>query len=264
MPCSRAIQIIAASCMALLAWTSPVLAQNPAFRLAYSDVNTYPYQMGDGLEIMQPAGIAIDIIKQAAQDVGITVEFHRLPNKRVLLELQNGVIDGAFIFSHNQERQVFADYPTKNGVPDPARRLAKLSYYLYRNKAGSVDWDGQKFWHLHGPVGANAGYSIIGDLKKWGVTVEEAKNNEQNFHKLRLGRLAAVAAQDHVADLYLQRSGARDVEKLPRPLAEKDYYLIFNHNFAAKNRGQVEQLWNRIGAIRDNMTRTLLPHYPVP
>ena len=243
---------------------TPGIAQNKPFRLAYSDVSTYPYQVGEGLQIPEPAGISIDIIKQAAKDNGITIEFHRLPNKRVLLELQSGVIDGAFIFSHNAERQVFAEYPRKNGVPDPARRVARLSYYLYRQKNSPVTWNGSQFQGLQGPIGANAGYSIIGDLRKMGVTVEEAKSTEQNFNKLQLGRLAAVATQDNIADPYLQKNQLHDIEKLPLPLAEKDYFLIFNRSFTEKNRQQVEKLWDRIGVIRDQITHKQLPHYPPP
>ncbi len=240
------------------------IAQNKPFRLAYSDVSTYPYQVGEGLQIPEPAGIAIDIIKQAAKDSGIAIEFHRLPNKRVLLELQSGVIDGAFIFSHNAQRQAFAEYPRKNGVPDPARRVARLSYFLYRQKNSPVTWNGNQFQGLQGLVGANAGYSIIGDLRKMGVTVEEAKNTEQNFNKLQLGRLAAVATQDNIADPYLQKNQLHDIEKLPLPLVEKDYFLIFNRSFTEKNRPQVEKLWDRIGVIRDQVMRTQLTQYPPP
>lgn len=255
---------IAACQLVLTLGSGACLAQGKIIRLAYSDVSTPPYQVGEGLHIPEPAGIALDIIRQAAQDSGISIEIQRLPNKRVLFELQSGVIDGAFIFSHNAERQAFAEYPKNQGLPDASRRVARLSYYLYRMRGSQVNWNGSQFQHLTGPVGANTGYSVIGDLKKWGVTVEEAKNTEQNFTKLRLGRLAAVATQDNIADFYLQKTRQSDIEKLPQALVEKDYFLIFNRSFAEKNRAEVEKLWNRIGVIRDQVTRTQLPLYPPP
>jgi polar amino acid transport system substrate-binding protein len=264
------LRLLVHHCLAAAFWLALTLyptlcaAQSKPFRLAYSDVSTYPWQVGEGLDMAVPAGIAIDIIRQAAQDTGIAVEFLRLPNKRVLLELQSGVIDGAFIFSHNPERQTYAEYPRKNGVPDSSLRLARLSYYLYRKKNSPVMWNGSQFQGLQGPVGANSGYSIIGDLRKLGVMVEEAKSTEQNFNKLQLGRLDAVATQDNIADPHLQKNQMHDIEKLPVPLIEKDYFLIFNRHFAEKNRPQVERLWNRISMIRDQMVRTQLPHYPPP
>ncbi len=211
-----------------------------------------------------PPGMAIELIRQAAQDLGIEVRFERLPNKRVLLALQNGSIDGAFIYSHNAERATFASFPMRNGQPDPLRRVARLSYYVYQLKGVPPYWDGQQFLPLPRPVGANAGYSVVADLKKMGIDVEEAKNTDQNFNKLRLGRLAAVAAQDVMTDGWLQKTKATDIEKLPLPLVSKDYFLIFGQRYAKEHAALVEKLWDRIAATREQRTRDALPHYPAP
>ena len=239
-------------------------AQALPLRLAYSDVSTYPWQTGEGLEAGNPPGLAVDLIRQAGQDLGIEVVFERLPNKRVLLALQNGSIDGAFIYSHNAERAAFASFPMKNGQPDPLRRVARLSYYIYQLKGAAACWDGQQFSPLPRPIGANAGYSVVGDLKKMGIEVEEAKNTDQNFNKLRLGRLTAVAAQDVMTDGWLQKNKASDIEKLPQPLVSKDYFLVFGQRYAKEHAELVEKLWDRIAATREQRTRDALPRYPAP
>jgi polar amino acid transport system substrate-binding protein len=232
--------------------------------LAYSDVSTWPYQTGEGLEAANPPGVALDLITQVAQDLHFEVNFKRLPNKRVLFALQSGVIDGAFIYSHNQERQGFARYPMRGNEVDGSRRIARLSYYLYRQKGSNVQWDGRRFVNLSGIIGANAGYSVVADLKKLGVAVEEAKTTEQNFNKLKLGRVAGVAAQSEMTDPFLQKHGITDVEKFPVPIISKDYFLIFSQSFAEKNPQLIEQIWNRIGETRDARTRAALPNYPPP
>ncbi len=240
------------------------MVQALELRLAYSDVSTYPWQTGEGLQMSNPPGLAIELIRAAAQDLGVEVVFERLPNKRVLLALQNGSIDGAFIYSHNAERAAFASFPMKNGQPDSQRRVARLSYYIYQLKNTAPLWDGQQFVAQNRPIGANAGYSVVGDLKKMGIEVEEAKNTEQNFNKLRLGRLAAVAAQDVMTDAWLQKVKASDIEKLPQPLVSKDYFLIFGQRYAKEHAALVEKLWDRIAATREQRTRDALPHYPAP
>lgn len=253
------------SCLICALWLcQPGAAQAMNLRLAYSDVSTYPWQTGEGLQIANPPGLAVELIRLAAQDLGIEVVFERLPNKRVLLALQNGTIDGAFIFSHNAERAAFASYPMKHGQPDPARRVARLSYYVYQLKNVAACWDGQQFSALTAPVGANAGYSVVGDLKKMGIEVEEAKNTDQNFNKLRLGRLAAVAAQDVMTDGWLLKNKAADIEKLPQPLVSKDYFLIFGQRYAKEHADLVEKLWDRIATTREQRTRDALPRYPAP
>ena len=248
--------------MTCLLTIAPVHAAD--IRLAFSDVSTYPWQTGEGLQLANPPGLAVDLIRQAAQELALDVSFERLPNKRVLLALQSGAIDGAFIFSHNAERQAFARFPEKNGQPDGSRRLARLSYYIYQLKSQPPRWDGQKFLALPGPVGANAGYSVVADLKKIGIEVEETKNTEQNFQKLRLGRLAAVAAQDVMTDAFLQKTGASDIVKLPQPFASKDYFLIFSQRFATQHPDLVEKLWDRIAATREQRTHDALPRYTTP
>jgi polar amino acid transport system substrate-binding protein len=250
---------------ALMLLTSQLcFAGASVLRLGYSDVETFPYQMGNGVEIAEPPGLAVELIRQAAEETGITVQFQRMPNKRVIFALKAGQIDGAFIFSHNDERASFASYPLQNGKLDVNRRLARLAYHLYRMPNNPVHWDGSKLTHLQLKVGANTGYSIVDDLLKLGVPVEEARNTEQNFEKLKLGRISAVAAQDEMADPYLLKVGMTQVEKLPKPLVAKDYYLIFAQSFFEKNGPIVEKLWDKIGEIRERKSRELLPKYPLP
>ncbi len=55
-------------------------AYDTKIRLAYSDAKAFPYQIHHE---NNPPGIAMEIISQAAQDIGIDIEFLRLPNKRV-------------------------------------------------------------------------------------------------------------------------------------------------------------------------------------
>ncbi len=240
-------------------WAGPSV-----LRLGYSDVETFPYQMGNSAEMVDPPGLAIELIRFAAEESGIQVQFLRMPNRRVLFALKSGQIDGAFIFSHNEERAAFASYPLQNGKLDSNRRLARLAYYLYRMPNNPVSWDGSKLSNVQLKIGANTGYSIVDDLLKMGVPVEEARNTEKNFEKLKLGRISAVAAQDEMADPYLLKIGMTQVEKLPKPLVAKDYYLIFGQDFYGKNSPTIEKLWDKIGEIRDRKSREILPKYPVP
>jgi polar amino acid transport system substrate-binding protein len=53
----------------------------------------------------------MDIIRQAATDIDINLEFLRTPNRRVMENLKLGEIDGAFMFSFNTERMHNSQYP---------------------------------------------------------------------------------------------------------------------------------------------------------
>jgi polar amino acid transport system substrate-binding protein len=233
-------------------------AERITMRLGYSDEEAPPYLIRHDL---QPSGIAIDIIRQAATDIDITLEFLRMPNRRVLENLKLGAIDGAFMFSFNSERMHNGQYPMKDGALDEEKRITILSYFLYRRKGADLHWDGHRLSGTNLFIGANNGYSIANDLRKMGAAVEEARSTEQNFSKLKRGRIAAVAHQESVADPYLQSAGIPQIEKVYPPLSTKHYFVMLSHNFVAKHPEPANRLWARIGEIRDSKTREVLPQY---
>ncbi len=240
-------------------------AEEIIIRIGYSDSEAFPFQIRDD---RNPPGIAFEIISEAAKQTGIKIEYIRLPNRRVQLSLREGdLIDGAFMFSYSEDRDVNGVYPSKQSRPDGSRRIATLSYHIYRKKGSSINWDGKKFSGIDTSdpgvkIGANSGYSVINDLIKKGVSVDDgSKNTGQNFLKLQTGRIAAFAHQDLVADNHLSTGGITGIEKLPKPFIQKDYFLMFSHQYYAKNRQTAEKLWNKIGEIRDKKTAAISSKY---
>ena len=232
-----------------------------ALRLVYSDVEAFPIQMGNGETVADPPGVAIELIAEAARQLGLPVKFERLPNKRVFSELEAGIADGAFCFSYKEDRLKSGVYPLKDGKPDSSRRIITISYYLYKMKHSSLNWDGKNFSNLNGRIGANSGYSIVDDLRKMGLPVEEAKTTEQNFVKLQLERIAGYATQDITADRIVESGQDGDIVKVIPPLTTKDYFLMFSHQFMEKHPDIAEQLWAKIGELRETFTKNALNRY---
>jgi len=234
-------------------------------RLGYSDAEAFPYQIS---QEANPPGIAFEIIEQAAKELGVKVVFVKLPNKRVLYSLQkNQGIDGAFMYSFKTERQEDGQYPMKNGKTDDEKRIATLSYYVYKLKDSPLKWDGKAFSGVDvssdkNNIGANMGYSIVADLVKLGVKVDEgSKTTEQNFKKLTTTRICGYAHQDLVADEFISSSGLKDVEKLPVPLVKKPYFLLFSHQFMKDNPEIAQKMWDKISSIRESVTKKVLKKY---
>lgn len=242
-------------CQLILAFSSNSYADSPLqITLAYQTNETYPYQMGYGTQVANPPGVALDIIKAAAKEMGIEVKFVRYPNKRVLLSLKNGVVDGAFVFSFKQDRLVNGRYPFKDGKLDTARRITTLSYFLYTLEGSSVTWDGETISGLKtARVGAGRGYSIVSDLKKMDVPVSEFESEIKTFKLLSLNRLEAVAAQDTTADPLIEAKGYKRIVKNLPPLKTKPYFLMLSSQFVDKHPDVAEQLWNSIAQVRDQV-----------
>ena len=96
------------------------------------------------------------------------------------------------------------------------------------------------------------------------MAVEEATSTEQNFAKLTIRRISAVATQRDMADSFIAKYAFTNIEKLPIPIPSTDYFLMFSHTYADANSAPVEKLWDRIAVIRDRKTREVMPNYVEP
>lgn len=224
-------------------------------RLAFDDRNNFPYYIDDSTEVNQKQpGLAVEAIKQLEKYHDIRLKILRFPWKRCFAQMEAGDIDGVFIASFEESRKQFGRYPMKNDQVDSNRRVTTITYVMYVPLDSQVEWDGNKFKNLNGPVGVTLGYSIGEYLKKMGVDISENDKIYNDFSKLKLKRLVGVAALENSADFVLQQhqDTLTEIVKLKPPLITKAYYLMFSHQFAEKNPQLVEQLWNTIKIIRES------------
>lgn len=235
--------------------------------VAYSDVESFPNAIGNGLEISDPPGVCVEIIKQAAEEIGYKVKFVRFPNKRVLIELESGIVDGAFLYSFNEERLLSGVYPMKDDKSDSHKRLTSQGYFIYKHKDSQLSWDGKKFENLdksqYKAIGINLGYSVVNDLKKLGVEVEEVKTTEQNLEKLELKRIAGfVTETKDTVDYYIESGKYPNVVKLQIPFIIKDYFLLFSHEFMKNNEEDANKIWGKIEEIKkqNKLCRNILKY----
>ncbi len=231
-------------------------------RLGYSDVENFPYQIGNGEQVAPEPGVAVELIREAAAAAEVKVNFVRMPAQRLLVEMQAGRIDGAFIFSFKEDRLQYGVYPMQQGKPDRQRRMASNNYSFYKLASSDVAWDGAKLSNWRAPVGINFSFSIGDDLKKMGLTVDDGgRGTEQNFAKLRLGRISAYATLEDSADAFLRRNSGTQVVKLEPPIVVRDYYLMLSKQYVDANRARAELFWTRLGEVRARRAADMYEKY---
>lgn len=231
-------------------------------KLGYSDVENFPYQSGNGVAMGEPPGIAIELIRIAAQELGLEVEFVRLPAVRLFVAMQSNEIQGSFLFSYKEDRLQYGSYPMRDGKPDRSRRMTTINYSFYKLHDSPLKWNGTELSNRSMPVGINSGFSIGDDLKKLGIPIDDGtKATAQNVSKLQHGRISAYATLEDSADAYLERYQITGVTKLSPPITSRDYYLMFSKRFIEQNTALAELIWTRIGAMRDKRTAELAGKY---
>jgi polar amino acid transport system substrate-binding protein len=244
----------------LLLVASPVLAQK--LRVAYSDIEVAPYQLGSGPTVPNAPGAMVELINQVGKELGLEVVYERAPQLRGFRRLKDGEVDAAFMYSYVPDRQQFGRYPMKDGKPDEAARMVSQSYVLYRLKGSPFHWDGRTVTGLgDGVIGFNSTFSIGALLGLWGLKAEDAKTTEQNFQKLTKGRIQAYAMQEQAAESYLAANPMPEVEKIVTPLETKAYYLMLSHQFVTQDPQRAEKIWARLGKLRQEKMPELLRKY---
>ncbi|WP_287226128.1 MULTISPECIES: transporter substrate-binding domain-containing protein [Vibrio] len=222
-------------------------------KLAYSDVESYPFQMGNGTDVADPPGIALDVINRVAEQLELDVKYVRLPGKRVLQDISNGDVDGGFIFSYNTQRAQYAHYPMNGDKPDGSKRIATIGYYFYTLQDHMFNWDGKSLADPDQKVGAHLGFSIVRELKKKQLKVFEVKTTAQLFNMLQLKRLSAIAVQDTMAKQFLSKQKNSDVKQVQPAIATKDYYLVLSHKFVETNPELAQKIWQAIEELREDV-----------
>lgn len=225
-------------------------------RFMCENVEQFPIHMGnsDSIDWNKP-GAGIECVKMLESKVGIKIKVERAPWKRVLdVELKNGTSDGAFPASYKKEREALGAYPMKGGKVDKTRSLYTDAYYFYKLKDANFSWDGKAVSNLKGMVGAPYGYSVVDDLKKLGISVEESEETLLDFKKLAAGRVGAVAALELMADFLLKKYPDLNkvIVKVSTPIASKEYYVMLSNQFVKSNPALADKIWNAVGKMREN------------
>lgn len=247
--------------MGWLAGGLALSAQACPFNIAFGDQASPPYYFGDGDTIAEKPGIAVDLLTLAAARMGCKIEWKRLPGRRALRELESGNIDAMLLLSYTPERAAYAAFPMLGDAPDPAFSLANLRYSVFVKSGDPLRWDSKQFSPTPTLVGANAGYSVVAELQKLKLNVEEAPSTTNNIQKLLMGRISAYVGQDLQTDLVLEAQHITSVQKLPVPFSSKDYYLPFSLQFVKRSQPSALQLWKQIAEVRKTHGKELAKKY---
>ncbi len=222
--------------------------------VAYEDKDNPPFYYSANSSLIKytkSLGVTVEVLNVIAKKLGITINYVRLPWARGLRQLELNEIDGLFHASFKKARMKNGVYPMKGGQPDTSRMIMTQKYSLYKHQDSNIDWDGKQFKGLSGSIGAVLNYAIVGDLKKLGVSVDEASHLLSLLNRLEKNRLAGVANLDNMTDNVIKKHAGtlKNIVKVEPPLKEKPYYLMFSHDFIKNNKHLAESIWDAIKSM---------------
>lgn len=241
--------------LALAASAAPGIALaegNPdSVQICHENEDAFPWL----LKSKDKPGYSQIMMAQLEKQLGLPVKLLPMPWKQCLAELKSGKVDGAMNASYSAERAEFAHYPLKmDGEADATKRMYRATYALYKTKGASLSWDGKALSGA-GTFGAQAGFSIVAQLKQLGVKVEDSSPTaDELLGRVASGRYIAAALQTTEADNSLAALPALQgkVERISPPLVDKAYYTIFSKSFFAKHAQTAREVWRLQGKLRES------------
>lgn len=183
---------------------------------------------------------------------GINIKFKPILWSRGLELIKTGLADGIIDASYNDERATYSVYPTKTGIPDPAKMLRSIVYSLYKNKNSTISWDGTRLDGIDGDIASVSSFAIVSDLRKDGIIIQEEPNVTGIVRNLAIGKFKSAALQSYMADEFLVNNPAlkENIIKIEPPLKRKEYYLIFSKKFYDEQSELAKAIWDAIEDYR--------------
>jgi polar amino acid transport system substrate-binding protein len=201
----------------------------------------------------QGTGMADVLIKEAAKEVGITVEFRPAPISRCREEIRVHAMDGFPTVPYSPSVKNFMAFPMHGNEPDPSRAVNHIRALVFRRVGTAAGWDGVRFTRLNTPVLVPSGSVLLLDrLTQMGIPLENtARGLEANFQKLLAGRAELAVGSEFTGNaLMAQPLFAGRIEALPMAFTDEPYYLSVSKRYRDANPDVVEKLWNAMARIR--------------
>lgn len=178
-------------------------------------------------EKMDNRGIYAEIVSQAYEEMGVQVQYHFLPAKRVIRSVDGGQYVGAIAFFWNDERE------KKFHFSEP---IAQNDVVFFQLKTYAFDWKTTD--DLQGiPIGGTLGYNTLRELKKLEAPDKEfyihtLPSDMKNLELLILGRTKLFACGKEVG-LELLREHfpaevAASVTYHPKAFYSKSLHAVFS------------------------------------
>jgi polar amino acid transport system substrate-binding protein len=183
----------------------------------------------------------------------LNLQLDPLPWRRCIQQVIDGEYDAVIGISFTAKRSVSLVFPPgRNGHADDERRMFRVSYVLVKPRGAALDWNGQGFTGLAGPLGTQRGYSVAEFARRHGAEVDEGTGTAASLlAKLEAGRVAGIlVSEPQYAELSKDAQWSHKYSQGSKPLQQKSYFLAFSKSFAATNPALVYQVWSALGESR--------------
>lgn len=225
------------------------ILQAKTIKIATDQNMWYPYSYEENGVVK---GLHVDIVKHALKNIGYSFSLTPLPWKRCLVLANRGEYDAIISASYQYKRSQYLYYPIDaSTAKESDYRITQVSYSIVTHIDNPYMFKGNPKT-LPRPVRVPRGYSVVDDLKKESVLVEEGPSDINNFRKLLRDKKGCIVTIPEIADMLMKNPTFRGQVKVHQiPFKSKSYFLVFSKKGIVSKTDR-EKIWEEIKKVRDN------------
>ncbi|OZG72369.1 amino acid ABC transporter substrate-binding protein [Hahella sp. CCB-MM4] len=211
----------------------------------------YPFTYVD--ENGEAAGVHVDIVKQAGQNLGYNVNFKPMLWQECLDSARGNLVHGVVTASYKNERAEYMNYPADAvSSKRSASRVTQVEYIVVVSADSTYEFKGD-LNTLPEPVRVAKGYSIVSTLRESDRKIYESKTGElRNIEKLAKLKNGSVITTPEVYQHLINDPKFKGLLKSNLyPISSKSYHLTFAKG-APLDSNQENAIWNEVARLRDD------------
>ncbi len=194
-----------------------------------------------------------DLIRQAVEKQGGTVQFAMVPWRRCVEGVRHQTYDGAVGAGDVPAFQDFLNFPQKNGQTNPLQGLSNVHYVAVRSVGSTASWDGQQFLNLKTAVLFASGNAATRDvLEKLQIaSIDPSGKPTTLLHMLLKERNDLAVLREADADALLETPEFYGrLEKLLPVVYSVNAYLGIQRQRYVADPDFFNAIWDEIGRLR--------------
>ena len=245
------MKICAAVLLALCPWLSQAGA---VFTICYEGAGMAPF-ISAGSDGSQPVGFLVEMLNTAAAPLDITLRYQQSPWLRCQKMVQQNELNATLAMIWSPERTLLYRFPDQPAVSDQSDR------YLWRAEYPVFHPTNKPFvlaqYTPHFGISAPLGYLIEGWLQQKGWLSPYKFTPDEGLKMVADGKLDGYSVERFIGSYHLQQLELADkVVPSQDNLIVKNWHIVFNPDFYARNKPLVEQFWFNLVAARQQLEAT--------
>lgn len=245
-------------------WSFSAQADHIKLDVCTNTFHLPPYYLGHGKDLPPKGkrGIFADALDETSEEIGLTLNWYRMPWTRCLNGLKTGQFSTVLGLAPSPEREKYVRFPrTLTHILDQERSMSPVHYHLFENQKSPLNWAGNtQFTNKTIRLGAPEGFVVTQTLQAQGLPISDQLSPYDGFSKLATGDINGFIFANKAADKLIELipDGPNSIRRLDPPIWTSYIYLPIQKELYAQHPEVFETLWT---LYSENIRKRIEPQF---